>query len=91
MLAVSQLAERIIKEQEIVLGPLAWREAKKIKGLTVNGDGHVKLSGQGKKVVADLVKQYEKLFGPVSLDVCKEAAKSLLPDLSPEDVPEILK
>jgi hypothetical protein len=91
MIATAQLVERIIKEQELVIGPLALREAKKVKGLTVKTDGGVKLTGSNKKVLGDLVKQYEKLFGPASLDVCREAVKALLPQVAKEDVPDILK
>ena len=30
-----QIAKRIIKEQELVIGPLAWEEARKVQGLQV--------------------------------------------------------
>jgi len=86
-----ELAKRIIEEQEAVIGPLAWREAKKVKGLEVVGDRKVILRGASREVLGDLVAQYEDLFGPASREVCREAVKSLLPTVSLSDVPDVLR
>ena len=91
MMAAALLIERIIKEQELIIGPLAWREAKKVKGLAVTSSGAIKVAGSGKKVLGDLVGQYEKLFGPASRDVCREAVKALIPQASKNDIPEVLR
>lgn len=91
MTAVAQLAERIIKEQELIIGPLAWREAKKVKGLTIKTDGDVRLLGDAKKVLGDLVKQYEKMFGPASREVCREAVRGLTSKAKDDELPEVLK
>ncbi len=86
-----ELVLRIVREQELVIGPLAWREAKKVSGLQVGEDGQVKVSGSFKIVLQALVQRYEGLFGPASVDVCREAVKGLLPDVPKEDVPDVLR
>ncbi len=90
MVQIQQLAERIISEQELVIGPLAWREAKKVHGLTYD-HGKVSMSGDSKKVLSDLVRRYEGLFGPASLDVCREAVKTLVASVPASEVPEMLR
>jgi len=35
MTIFDQISVRIIKEQELIIGPLAWEEAKKVPGLKV--------------------------------------------------------
>lgn len=91
MVAPSKLAERIIHEQELIIGPLAWREAKKVPGISVGEKGSVALDGDAKKILGNLVKQYEGLFGPASREICREAVRSLLPEASPNDIPVVLK
>jgi hypothetical protein len=86
-----QLAERIIHEQELVIGPLAWREAKKVHGLVVEGGKTLGFKGDAKKVLEDLVWQYESLFGPASLEVCRDAVRSVLPSIPAGDVPDVLR
>lgn len=88
-----QIFVRIIKEQELVIGPLAWEEAKKVSGLTVvNQDsGEITFQGDGKEILGRLVAQYSRLFGKVSEQVCKEAAQALLVELPPDQIPDTLK
>ena len=86
------IAEKIIKEQELVIGPLAWSEAGKVQGLQINQQrGEVTISnGDPKAAVDRLVAQYERLFGRASHEVCIEAASSFVAGLSPADVPASL-
>jgi len=86
-----QLAARIIQEQELVIGPLAWREAKKVAGLRIGADHAVRLDGDSRSVLTGLVRQYEGLFGPASVQVCRDAVRSMLPKFAAADVPDILK
>lgn len=89
---LATLATAIIKEQELVVGPLAWVEANKVSGLTVKDHTiSVKDGGEGKKVLESLVKQYGNLFGQASIEVCKDAVKKLLAGVDKKDVPEILQ
>ncbi|OGL66932.1 hypothetical protein A2856_00300 [Candidatus Uhrbacteria bacterium RIFCSPHIGHO2_01_FULL_63_20] len=90
MPGAATLAERIIQEQELVIGPMAWREAQKVSGLKVSGKS-VSISGPAKAALAGLVSRYEGLFGPASVEVCRDAVKTLLPDVEETDVPEILR
>ena len=86
-LAVSQ----IIKQQETIIGPLALDQAKKVTGLTIITIDRIKISGDAKEVLTSLVKQYEKLFGKASIEVCKDAIKEIKPKLPSEELPEILR
>lgn len=87
----AQIAEKIIKEQEVIIGPVAFEQARKVDGLEVSDAGKVKISGNVKDVLKHLVEQYEKLFGRTSIEVCKEAIHSLRSKLSKDDLPAILQ
>ncbi len=85
---------RIIKEQELIIGPLAWDEARKVQGLSVvdQKTGEVSLQGQDQKsVVNQLIIQYEKIFGKASHAVCHDAVQDILKEMPPEEVPEGLR
>ena len=87
-----KIAIRIIQEQELVIGPLAWDEAKKVVGLTVDQfNESVSFSGDPKEILNKLVLQYERLFGKLSDEVCKDAVKDLVSQMSPEEIPSSLK
>ncbi len=88
-----QISIRIIKEQALIIGPLAWDEAKKVSGLTVVDPkkGEVTVSGDGKQVVDGLVSRYVRLFGRTSQEVCKGAVQDLVVDMKAEEVPTSLK
>ncbi|OGG53889.1 hypothetical protein A2851_03225 [Candidatus Kaiserbacteria bacterium RIFCSPHIGHO2_01_FULL_53_29] len=90
---LDNVVAKIIKEQELVIGPLAWAEAQKVQGLHIDKQrGEVGISnGDPKAVVDRLVAQYERLFGKASQEVCKEAAAPLIASLSPADVPSSLR
>ena len=93
MTIFDQISVRIIKEQSLIIGPLAWDEARKVSGLSVvdSKKGEVSTSGDGKQIVDALVSRYERLFGRASHEVCKEAAHDLVAGLTPEEVPSSLK
>lgn len=87
-----QLAEKIIKEQEGIVGPLALEQAKKVQGLTVDWTKHeVTISGNQKEVIEHLIKQYEYLFGKASIEVCKDAVRSIVGQLPKNQVPSLLQ
>ena len=94
MTTLDQIATKIIKEQELIVGPIAWYEAGKVKGLHLIDEksGAVSIeNGNGSTVVDKLVSQYENLFGLASREVCREAAASLVADLMPSEVPASLR
>ena len=87
---LAQMAEKIIKEQEVIIGPVAFEQARKVDGLEVADSGSVKISGSAKDVLKHLVEQYEKLFGRTSIEVCREAVKSIISQAPKDQVPQIL-
>jgi len=93
MTIFDQISVRIIKEQELIIGPVAWEEAQKVPGLTVVNQDHdeVQLNGDPKEILNRLVAQYSKLFGKVSTEVRKEAAEDLLVELPADQVPASLQ
>lgn len=52
----SDLAVKIIHEQEAIIGPLAWNVARHISGMTVKSKDHVTIPKSGSVVLANLVK-----------------------------------
>ena len=94
MTIFDKMSVRIIKEQEFVIGPLAWDEARKVRGLEVVDmkKGEVHLAEGDQKVVVDgLVAQYERIFGRASHEVCRDAVQSILAEIPKEDIPLSLR
>ncbi len=88
----SQIALRIIRAQEMIIGPLAWDEARKVSGFHLADDRkEAAFDGDAKEVLNRLVVQYEHLFGRASDEVCREAAQDILSQLPATDVPESLR
>lgn len=93
MTTFQTIATKIIKEQALIIGPLAWDEARKVQGLQIvdSSKGEVNLSGDEKTVIDNLVHQYERLFGKASHAVCHDAVVSILANLSPSEIPSTLR
>lgn len=89
--SVAQAASKIIKEQEAIIGPIALDQAKKVSGLAVTTSDDVKITGNKKQTLENLVKQFEKLFGKASVQVCKEAFEPFSEKIPQTDIPDILK
>lgn len=83
--------KQIIKQQEAIIGPLAFDQATKIAGIQFDVNGEVKITGNGKDVLEDLVNKYSEFFGQASVEVCREAVRETSPKVSLEDLPDILK
>ena len=83
-------AEKIIKEQENIIGPLALEQARRVKDMEIN-DHSVKFTGDRVKALNSLVEQYKRLFGQTSVEVCREAARSIFAKLPPQEVPSLLR
>lgn len=86
-----QLVTRIIKEQELIIGPIAWEEAGEVKGLKVSSKKEIKIDGNKKQVLEGLVNQYSRLFGRASEEVCKDAVRDLVSDLPAQEIPAVLR
>ena len=94
MVDYTLLVDGIIKEQELIIGPLAWDEARKVHGVHVVDarQGTVEIhDGDDRLVIDNLVAQYERLFGKASREACREAVGSLIAELTPAQIPDSLK
>ena len=88
----AQIAERIIKSQEAIIGPVAVEQAHLVHNLNVDWEAHkITIDGNSAKVIDDLVQQYQNLFGQISVEVSKEAVGSLASQLPPNGLPSLLK
>ncbi len=93
LLIFNQISLRIIKEQELVIGPVAWEEARKVVGFHIidQDKGEVSFDGNPQDILNKLVAQYSRLFGQVSREVCKQAVQDLIAELPQADVPDSLQ
>ncbi len=92
MTNLEELASKIIREQQTVIGPLAWSEARKVRGLKVDPQSHsVEVEGDPKQALEGLVAQYERLFGRASREVCRDAVRPLISRVPKEEVPAVLR
>lgn len=88
----NQIAKSIVERQEAIIGPVAINSAKAVKGLNLNWDTkEVIITSEPKAVIDSLVRQYESLFGQISVEVCKEAVGRLAQQLSPDQLPASLR
>ncbi len=87
----SQIVSQIIKDQEVIIGPIALEQARKVSGLEIENLNDVKIKGDAKNVLTDLVEQYAKLFGKASIEVCREAVRETKLQFSQDQLPEILR
>ena len=93
MTILDQIATQIIKEQELIIGPVAWEEAKRVPGIHVSDERKEDViveNGDKKEVVNKLVHQYDRLFGRASLEVCKSAVSNIIVRMPPSEVPSSL-
>jgi hypothetical protein len=88
----SDIVIKIIEEQELIIGPVAWEEAGKVTGLRIDAVQHqASIEGNVKEVLEKLVAQYEQLFGPASREVCRDAIRPFLSQISQDEIPTVLK
>ena len=86
-----KVAEKIIKEQEAVIGPVAVEQAGKVPGLKVDWQKHeIAFDGNKKDILEKLVEQYKGLFGQASVEVCKDAVKGIISQVPKDQVPTLL-
>ena len=87
-----KMAEKIIQEQEGIIGPVALEQARKVNGLNVDWQKReVKINGDETAIIEKLVEQYQHLFGRTSVEVCREAVKGIITDVPPDKVPPLLR
>lgn len=87
-----QIVEKIIIEQEKIIGPIAMEQASKVSGLKVNWSKHeVMFQGEKKEIIENLIEKYKALFGQASVEVCKEAASGLISQIPQNERPPLLR
>ena len=88
-----QLVLKIISEQELLMGPVAWLQAEKVQGLRIDRkEKTVSIENIENGVAVDnLVGRFENLFGRAGREVCKEAVSALIADMQPSQVPSSLR
>lgn len=89
----NQISTRIIQEQELIIGSIAWEEAGKVPGLYIvnRQKGEVSFQGDAKEILNKLVAQYSRLFGQASAEACKDAVRDLLAELPKDQIPTSLQ
>lgn len=88
---LAQAVEKIVKEQEAIIGPVALEQAKKVKGVSIDpAKQEITIQSNQETVLSDLVKQYEHLFGKASVEVCKEAIKDIADKIPKDQLPPVL-
>lgn len=86
-----RMAEKIITEQESIIGPIALEQAKKVNGLNIDWVKHeVNMNGDQKDILEKLIEQYQNLFGKASVEVCRDAVKELIGELPKDKIPPLL-
>jgi hypothetical protein len=88
---LAQAVQHIIKEQQTIIGPLALEQAKKVAGLSVSSLEDIKVTGDHKTVLNNLVNQFSKIFGQASIQVCKDAFEGYQDKIPAQEIPEVLK
>lgn len=88
----TQIAEKIIEQQESIIGPIAVEQAKLVDGLDIDWPQHsVSITGSPQEAIDGLVEQYKELFGQIAVETCKEAVGRLLSQLSADQHPRSLQ
>lgn len=87
----AQIVDKIIKEQEGIIGPIAIEQAQKVPGIKINKtNNEILVEGDRKSTLENLVRQYEKLFGPASIEVCRDAVRGLILQAPKDQIPQML-
>lgn len=87
-----EMAEKIIKEQEEIIGPVAMEQARKVNGLSIDIQKHeVTFVGNKTEILEKLVEKYKELFGQASIEVCKDAVRNMLPKIPLDQIPALLR
>lgn len=87
-----QIAEKIIEQQEAIIGPIAVERAKLVQELKVNWQQHdVDIEGSPQKAIDSLVEQYKVLFGQIAVQASKDAVASIISQVPADQLPDSLK
>jgi hypothetical protein len=86
-----KIVEKIISEQEKIIGPIAVEQAKQVPGVIIDWSKHeVKVESSDKKrTLEEVVDKYKDLFGKVAVEVCKEALSGM--EIPKDELPDELQ
>ena len=79
----------IIDIQKQIIGPLALDMARRVQNISVGKNGEVEIAGDPLTVLHQLVKEYEVLFGELSVKVSRDSIRDM--QFAPAELPEILR
>jgi hypothetical protein len=84
---------RIVLQQAELVGTLAWQVAQQVSGIDVIDmlKSQITIRGEPKEAINELIGKYQKLFGKMARDVCKNAVADILADMDANDIPESLR
>ncbi len=89
---INNLVLEIIQGQASIIGLVAWDEATRVPGLSIDlKNNSLSVEGDPKEVLEKLARRYEELFGGASLQICKEVTRKFLSQLPPEQIPDVLR
>lgn len=87
----SEIAVKIIKSQEEIIGPIALKQAEQVAGLSVDWESKkVEIKSNSPRVIDALVNQYKALFGNIAVETCREVSRQLVTQLPPAERPQTL-
>jgi hypothetical protein len=87
------IVKSIVEHQQQIIGPLALDQARKVPGLIISGSPDLQVEVKTEEtdtVLSQLVEKYQELFGPISIEACREAIRETRTHISPDDLPAIL-
>ena len=88
----NQIAEKIIEQQESIIGPVAVERAKLVAELDIDWARHtVGVGGNPQDTINKLVEQYKELFGQIAVESCRQAVSQYMSQLTVEQQPNSLK
>lgn len=88
----SEIAVKIIRSQEEIIGPVAIEQASHINNMIVDWENKaVTIQKNGSAAIDELIENYKSLFGQISVEVSKEAVGSLISKLPANGIPENLR
>ena len=84
---------RIVTQQADLVGTLAWEVVEQVDGLSITNilKREIEITGEPKEVINVLVEKYQKLFGKMAKDVCKDCVADIIVEMDSDDIPDYLK
>lgn len=91
MISYTESAKKIVEEQQKIIGPLAFQMALTIGGFQSRDGKNLVVEGDEKRALHNLIFLYSQLFGPASIEVCKDAIGRVNPQMTPDELREVLQ